>query len=52
MTSVFGEKGDSGQGHRGDEQRDPNTMMKEKKRTYTQDRKRKPEDCLINIETM
>lgn len=51
MNSVFGEKSDSGQGHRGDEQRDPSTMLKEK-RSYTQDRKMRPEDCLINIETM
>lgn len=35
MNSVFGEKSDSGQGHRGEEQRDPNTMLKEKKDFYT-----------------
>lgn len=31
MTGVFGENRDSDQGHKGDEQRDPNTMLKEKK---------------------
>lgn len=34
MNSVLGERGGSDQGHRGDEQRDPNTILKEKKCLY------------------
>lgn len=46
MNSVLRERSSSGQDHRGDEQRDMNTMLKGKN-ACTQDWKMSPEECLI-----